>query len=192
VEISKSRVRTPGKPGYGLYRVRGLERYNAQGSRTGQWSDDLWRPTEWTAYAYGLGVIDAAVTNSIQQGRPGKPMGLYLVEDATAVKTGEGGYAGGAVVPTRWTQQYRGRRDLGIRRGASPSVLVVDEGLSAEALAVLHGGKVATRGIATDPRQDGKTVRQRRREQNAAFQVEHKVRRDHGLRARHVRKLGGQ
>jgi len=114
VEISKSRVRTPGKPGFGLYRVRGTrtaDRFDPLGEGTTSALEHL----PWTAYAYGLNVIAAAVTNSIQQGRPEKPMDLHLVEDGTAVKTGEGGYAGGTVVPTRWTQQYTGRRDLGVQ-----------------------------------------------------------------------------
>lgn len=136
VEISRSRVRTPGKPGYGLYRVRGQERYAAQDSMTGRWTEPgATRPTEWTAYAFTLEVIDAAVRNSIEQGRPEGPMELRLVEAGSAVRTGSLGYAGGVVVPTRWTPAYRGRRDLGVP--VAPASIRTEVGHRLTAIAAL-------------------------------------------------------
>lgn len=162
VEISRSRVRTPGKAGYGLYRVRGLTlpMYPTPGN------SDPWSPvrTEWTAYAFTLAVIGAAVRNSIGQGTPARPMALRLVEDATAGKTGVGGYAGGVTVPTRWTSAYTGKRNLG-------------------ELAV------GSTEMAGRPVGEGSTVRSRQRASNAAFQVEHLERRAYGLEKRHAAKL---
>lgn len=109
VEISRSRVRTVGKAGYGLYRVRGWERYVDQDSVAGQWSEDRWRPSEWTAYAFTLRAVELAVAHAISRGTPAGPQELHvLAPHATASVT----------VPTRWTSAYRGRRDLAGRAGA--------------------------------------------------------------------------
>lgn len=105
VKISRSRVRTEGKAGYGLYRVRGsvAARQRMSGGYAGpsyKVSDS--EPTEWTAYAFGLEEIGAAVRMAIERGLPRTPEVLRLgpADDPTWV-------------PTRWTQAYRGRRDLG-------------------------------------------------------------------------------
>lgn len=113
VEISKSRVRTPGKAGYGLWRVRGSELMDV--TRTGSFGRPYEQRTEWTAYAFELDVIEAQVGNAIGRGTPEKPADLHLPK--TRVRTGEFPYA---TVPTRWTSAYGGRRDLGA--GEPPSV----------------------------------------------------------------------
>lgn len=175
VEISKSRVRTPGKAGYGLYRVRG-ERNTAGG----------WVKSEWTAYALGLGAIESAVDAAIRNGSPSGPGSLI---------TGVG------VVPTRWTSVYRGSRTLGTERpigafGASFEVPCDDE--------TEPDGERCTGVVRYGPddpqarcsvcggwrgRFAPLTARQRQRMHNAEFQAEHKIRRDYGLRQRHARKL---
>lgn len=148
VEISRSRVRTPGKAGYGLYRVRGSKRadpldFGEVRELDGSEVPDIrtYVPTGWTAYAFTLVGIEVGVRNSIEQGRPARPMELRLVEAGSAVKTGAHGYAAGHTVPTRWTQAYRGRRDLGVAEVApvelrpeaahrvSALVALLDEGL---------------------------------------------------------------
>jgi hypothetical protein len=104
VEISRSRVRTPGKAGYGLYRVRtAAERHWHVGE------PPVTPAGEWTAYAFTLEQIARAVNESIQMGMPDAPMPLHL---------NDGTNAWPAVthrVPTRWTSRYQGRRDLGVR-----------------------------------------------------------------------------
>lgn len=175
VEISRSRVRTPGKPGYGLYRVRG-ERNTAAG----------WVKSEWTAYALGLGAVRSAVETSIRNGAPSGP-GSFIT--------------GAGVVPTRWTAAYRGRRDLGV---AAPVALRREFGDQVEAVAALvDAGSVAmthTAGCDCSGTErltaacvratiERETVRSRQRAANAAFQAEHRERRDYGLRRRHAEKL---
>lgn len=112
VEISRSRVRTAGKAGYGLYRVRGsvgCAWIDTRGLKRSQVTEDLHgQRGEWTAYAFGLTDIETAVTEAIERGAPAGP-GPLRVRRAYPDKDA-------AIVPTRWTSAYRGRRDLG-RRG---------------------------------------------------------------------------
>jgi hypothetical protein len=98
VEISKSRVRTPGKAGYGLYRVRPAPRLEGMES----WDE----AHSWTAYAFEPELIAAEVELAIRKGTPAKPFELMLPP------TRPGSLV--TVVPTRWTSAYRGRRDLGV------------------------------------------------------------------------------
>lgn len=110
VEISKSRVRTPGKAGYGLYRVRtAAERHwHVPHPKIGP-------DGEWTAYAFTLDMIRICVEDAIQAGTPDGPGSLL-----------PRAYGHGwsdppdAAVPTRWTPQYQGRRDLGVRDEFGP------------------------------------------------------------------------
>jgi hypothetical protein len=104
VEISKSRVRTPGKAGYGLYRVRGSV---ATGQvKIGNGTLYAFQETEWTAYAFTLEEIERAVGDAISRGTPAGPGELVIESAATDVRlTG---------VPTRWTSAYRGSRTLGV------------------------------------------------------------------------------
>jgi hypothetical protein len=201
VEISRSRVRTPGKAGYGLYRVRGTHDQQVRrtditpaGSTT---SEPYWVPTPWSAYAFELDVIEAQVGNSIGMGRPEGPASLYLPK--TLVGTGERPYA---EVPTRWTQAYRGRRNLGVgvpvaikpEFAAELTALaaLVDEGL----VAMTHVAGCMCSGTATltaecvRATQERSTVKTRQRASNAEFQAEHLKRRAHGLKRRHAAKLG--
>lgn len=111
VEISKSRVRTPGKAGYGLYRVRGslpvvwsIRRGETEIDR----SPGQGQPTLWTPYAFTLPMIRACVEDAIRAGMPDGPGWLRL-------RAYGHGWSDPAdtVVPTRWTTAYQGRRDLG-------------------------------------------------------------------------------
>jgi hypothetical protein len=198
VEISKSRTRMPGRPGYGLYRVRTMPR----STRLAEDLDEMW-----SAYAFTLGVIDAAVRNSIEQGMPAGPMELRLVEAGSAVGTGGGGYAAMHTVPTRWTQQYRGRRDLGADHAAE----VVWDAFRSRRAAMTHRcplssdggqcrgtvriapeaevGTCTVCGRESDRAFRAVTTGQRRRLANRRFQAEHKLRRDAGLAVHHARKL---
>lgn len=172
MEIGKSRVRTPGRAGYGLYRVRG-QRNTANG----------WQWSEWTAYALGLGAVESAVQAAIRNGAPSGP-GSFIT--------------GAGVVPTRWTSAYPGSRTL----GTGAARLSVGAGLrdatttdACEALLVRLVDGMGDRGrffwydelsyVSASP-----AVRQRQREANAAFQEQHRERRDAGLRSRHATKLG--
>lgn len=172
VEISKSRVRTPGRPGYGLYRVRGsVARSCGCGKGRGE---HVWAPGEWTAYAYTLAGVDVAVRRAIELGMPDRPGALTMQLDPEP----------GVEVPTRWTSAYRGRRNLGVRSlGDDLAELERSDPAVAAAAASYETAKQA---ILEGP---VPTVRRRQREQNAAFQAEHKVRRDHGLAKRHAHKL---
>ncbi|MET0417461.1 MAG: hypothetical protein ABW022_15725 [Actinoplanes sp.] len=234
VEISRSRVRTPGKPGFGLYRVRGsvgMTWSEAREFPRAERAEDLHgRRTEWTAYAFVLTEIELAIKASIEQGTPSGPGMLMLMPSK-----GSGPALPVAFkVPTRWTQQYRGRRDLGVPQEASASGPIVDEGLpdreafrnrssamtfrcptelepsGERCTGTVRIGPDEVRGACdagghwtgrdapgvhamaafTEPRQDGKTARQRQRQYNADFQEVHKVARDYGLRRRHAGKLG--
>jgi hypothetical protein len=60
----------------------------------------------WTAYAFTLAEIRTEVETAISVGIPAAPSDLWL-------RPADGGSPVG--VPTRWTQAYRGRRDLGVR-----------------------------------------------------------------------------
>lgn len=102
VEISRSRVRTAGKAGYGLYRVRAMP----QSTDLPEDLDEMW-----TAYAFRLDAIEANVRWAIEQGTPSGPAPMDLMEDITMPAID--GKRRRWVVPTRWTSAYQGRRDLG-------------------------------------------------------------------------------
>jgi hypothetical protein len=171
VEISRSRVRTPGKVGYGLYRVRGSRvAYVQEGGQRKVWEGV---PSEWTAYAFTLEQIGCQVALSIRAGTPARPGPLNLYRaDSPGVAD---------MVPTRWTTAYRGRRDLGAGGGSPiPAQVKPDFGaLAAELGALIRAGVVH---VPTTPRQ-------RQRADNAAFQAEHLEARAHGLRARYAAKM---
>jgi hypothetical protein len=217
VEISRSRVRTPGKVGYGLYRVRGLE-LPKYPTRIGQNPMDP-VPSEWTAYAFTLEQVGCQVALAIRAGTPAKPGPLNLYRaDSPGVAD---------MVPTRWTTAYRGRRDLGAGgerlcgrpfRHQDGCVCLADgkpkwmddEPIPAQvkpefaaevsALDTLVGAGLMemrhVEGCACDDDRytaacvrETTTPRQRQRADNAAFQAEHLERRAHGLRARYAAKL---
>lgn len=113
VEISRSRVRTPGKAGYGLYRVRGSVARPC-GCERGR-GEHVWQPGEWTAYAFSLEQIERNVADAISRGTPEGPSDLDLM-GAQAERGKFPRYR----VPTRWTSAYRGRRDLGVRDEWAP------------------------------------------------------------------------
>lgn len=194
VEISRSRVRTPGKAGYGLYRVRG--------SLSVMWSlipggeidrsPDQGQPTLWTPYAFTLEMIRICVEDAIRAGTPDGPGPLLLRA-----------YGHGwsdppdAAVPTRWTQAYRGRRDLGLMGEYGPGMEVPPGGDSlgeqphepegCHAQGRPHLGPCwSTAAVDAALRPD--TVRSRQRAANAEFQKAHKRRRDHGLKVRYALK----
>jgi hypothetical protein len=103
VEISRSRVRTPGKAGFGMYRVRRMPR-----------STDLPEDLDemWTGYAYTLTEIESAAQSAIESGTHAGP-GLFA-----PAPYGDRRQALG--IPVRWTSAYRGRRDLGVVVPALP------------------------------------------------------------------------
>jgi hypothetical protein len=106
VEISRSRVRTPGKAGYGLYRVRGS--FPVVWSITDAGIDrspGQSEPTLWTGYLFTLEELREAVHWAISRGTPAAPGEMRIRQE----------YPGkwAAIVPTRWTSAYRGPRDLG-------------------------------------------------------------------------------
>jgi hypothetical protein len=179
VEISRSRVRTAGKAGYGLYRVRGLE-LPKYPTRIGQNPMDP-VPSEWTAYAFTLEQIERAVQGAIREGSPNGPAVLRL---RLGIPDGLGGYDPDrfalVTVPTRWTTAYRGRRDLGAGGEPIPEQIKTDLAAEVSALGSLIGAGVVH--VPTTPRQ-------RQRADNAAFQAEHLERRAHGLRARYAAKM---
>jgi hypothetical protein len=157
VEISKSRVRTPGKAGFGLYRVRGslpVQWSISRGDTEIDRSPGQGEPTLWTAYAFTLEEIETAARGSINRGTPTCP-GLLTLPN----RGGAGGWPADrhfVTAPTRWTSAYQGRRDLG----------VAGAGL----------GEVVKRS----------TVKSRQREQTREFQAAHKERRRYGKAKRHA------
>jgi hypothetical protein len=117
VEISRSRVRTPGKAGYGLYRVRGSvagPKRVSGGFGDGRYRVSEHRPSEWTAYAFTLEEIETEIEVAIGAGRPEGPSALML-------RPAGGGLCGLVTVPTRWTSGYQGSRTLG-GGGAGPAL----------------------------------------------------------------------
>jgi len=207
VEISRSRVRTPGKVGYGLYRVRPAKKVY-----------------EWTPYAFTLEEIEGEVRAAISRGLPREPADVVLCDENSA------GEQCVYRVPTRWTSAYRGKRDLGAREGSgacgrpqrhedgclclmdgkarwlpdedsAPVAIKPEFAAEMDALLALLGEGLVrmahAEGCLCDD--DRYTVgcvrltmpqRMRQREANAAFQAVHQVAREHGLRARHAAKLG--
>lgn len=135
VEISRSRVRTPGKAGYGLYRVRGSVGrpwHETRELKRSAVTEDLHGERgPWTAYAFTLRAIGAAAEASIECGRPARPATMRVAgrrADLGAVT---------AAVPTRWTQAYRGRRDLGVAEVVVPAELRPEAAHRVSALAAL-------------------------------------------------------
>jgi hypothetical protein len=185
VEIGKSRVRTPGRPGFGLYRVRGSRLSDVglpvlHGPHAGQVARTI-EPTEWTGYLFTLAEIDRALTEAMDGPRadPRAPGGLHLQPDGS--RPGVLPYR----IPTRWTSAYRGPRTG--RETWGP--------ISAEGYTTVHSRRVA-RG-APDPVTGSRssvmmppdTVRTRQRQYNADYQEKRKPARDAGLAARHASKL---
>ena len=115
VEISKSRVRTPGKAGYGLWRVRGsvAQPCGCEQDR----GQHVWKLGDWTPYAFTLGQILDAVQAAVREGQPNGPGTVRLRKAVSAEAPWMAGDERYVVhsVPTRWTSRYRGRRDLGER-----------------------------------------------------------------------------
>lgn len=111
VEIGKSRVRTPGKPGHGLYRVRGswVDR-EPNLAKAGNPSAPAWRAIvrqgEWTGYLFTLAMIRICVDDATRWRTPAGPGPLLLRPDGTGWSS-----APTYAVRTRWTCTYRGRRD---------------------------------------------------------------------------------
>jgi hypothetical protein len=99
VEISRSRVRTPGKAGFGLYRVRAASDPDG----------------EWTPYLFRLQDVLAAATTAIENGTPAGPPALRLAvwPELSPIYR----------VLTRWTSAYQGRRDLGVAEQALGEVV---------------------------------------------------------------------
>jgi hypothetical protein len=184
VEISRSRVRTPGRAGYGLYRVRGSALQRVPGLLAMR--EPV--PTEWTAYAFTLRAIEQACMAAIECGRPSGPAPMRVAG------TMDGGPVASRVL-TRWTPAYRGLRDLGARGAAGlcgrprrhedgclcladrRARWLPDEEPEADERDVVGEGVLRS------------TVRSRQRAENREFQAEHLKRREHGLKARHAAKL---
>jgi hypothetical protein len=125
VEISKSRVRAPGKPGFGLYRMR-LAPYRTT-ERDGHPSVTA---GEWTPYAFTLEQIAEGVRGAIEQGTPAGPYWIRIPHPNQQ----PGRDWPDTVVATRWTQAYRGRRDLGV---SVPATLSREFAAELDALAPL-------------------------------------------------------
>lgn len=167
VEISKSRVRTPDRAGYGLWRVRGSVMVTVQeftDFRSGTITVKH-RPAEWTGYLFELEAVWQALAAAISQGTPAGPADLVLYHPNPK----QGRDRPAILVPTQWTSAYRGPRN-----GAA---------MNAELDANRERVHLPVGAGVPD------TVRNRRRAANAAFQAEHKLRRDAGLEARHAAKL---
>lgn len=201
VEISRSRARRRDRADYGLYRVR------TAAERHWHVPHEVTVPAgEWTAYAFTLPMIDACVDDAIREGTPVGPGALRLRAYGTGWSDPPT-----AVVPTRWTHRYQGRRDLGATGqgvgnvGPPSSVGALCEhpigvmcpaGLSmGEHVHEAEGFDCAGRPhlgpcVPVEPvAARSVTVRQRRRDANREFQAQHAVRRAHGLERRHQAKL---
>jgi hypothetical protein len=194
VEISKSRVRTPGKAGYGLYRVRGSAgrtwRETRELERSAVTEDLHGERGPWTAYAFTLEEILTEVHVAISAGRPDGPSALILrPADKTLCEL--------VTVPTRWTSAYRGSRTRGSSsasvgadvRAEVPDIISESFTPPSVGTEVRYDPYGITRndgGQETPPRE---TVRQRRRAANAEFQRQHDIDRRRGLVQRHQSKL---
>lgn len=187
VEISKCRVRTPGKAGYGLWRVRAMPR-----------STDLPEDLDemWTAYAFTLEEIESQVGVAIRHGMADGPSALILRPDGQAL-------CELVTVPTRWTAGYTGRRDLGVpvpvtvEREFADEVSALAALVDAGLVAMEHAPHCSCSGTqrleveCVRRTTERETVRTRQREQNAEFQAAHLERRRHGKAAYHAAKLDG-
>lgn len=207
VEISKSRARKASNPEFGLYRVRGSKHrdpfdFGRPRMVAGDEMPDIRKfvPTEWTAYAFTLTAIRGAVEAAIEQGRPAGP-GMLRVAGR---RPDMGDMV--AAVPTRWTQAYRGRRDLGVEREAGRRAAAAMHERQAAAGECSHGlYETCPYGLSMGEHDHSlepfgcdkggephlgpcMTARQRQREQNAEFHREHLKRRAWGLKQRHRRK----
>lgn len=173
VEISRSRVRTPGRAGHGLYRVRGSvgrcwheARELPQAART---EDGHGERGPWTEYAFTLDEIGRSVSCAISLGTPAGPADMQV---CPAI----GGQL--VVVPTRWTQAYRGKRNL----GEVPERVNVpcEPGFDPSQVSICSPCRCVSERDTTQTRQ---------RTANNAFQAEHLERRAYGLERRHAAKL---
>lgn len=179
VELSKSRVRTPGKAGYGLYRVRGsILTTIAQGS--GPSFREAVCPAGWTSYAFTLDEIARSIEEAIGYGVPAGPRDMVL--NRSNPKHGE---RPAVIVPTRWTSAYRGSRVLGLRGEAEAVAALAGAGLDPRPT---DEASMDVALLSYDP-EVRETARQRQRAANAEFQREHVEARAHGLEARHRAKL---
>jgi hypothetical protein len=197
VEISKSRKRKAGDPEFGLYRVRGsmpVVWSIGPGDAEIDRSPGQSQPTLWTPYAFTLAGIFLAVQNSIQGGTPAGPTSLTI--EVANWKPGDG--LPYRTVPTRWTSNYRGRRDLGVRGGELKWGVKTEaaRGLSMRVWNGMSTAEQQDRGMAQMLDRNYlrnkfslQTPRQRQREQNAEFHAEHLERRKYGLRARYAAKM---
>jgi hypothetical protein len=195
VEISRSRVRTAGKAGHGLYRVRGSKVIERARVTLGpdMKSREL---SEWTGYAYTLTEIESAAQAAIESGTHAGP-GLFA-----PAPYGDRRQALG--IPVRWTSAYRGPRDLGAPdREVDPIVPVAvrpEYAAELNALVVLLDAGVVEMvhvegcGCDVPARFTAACVaatmpdRMRQRADNAAFQAAHLRRRAYGLRQRYAEK----
>lgn len=143
VEISRSRVRTPGKAGFGLYRVRGSAGRPWRGARELEQAgvprsavtEDLHGEHGlWTEYLFELDAIKTAVETAIAGGTPARPLDLVMYHPSPKQARGD---RPAMLVPTRWTSAYRGRRDLGVPEVAVPVMLRPEAAYRVGALAAL-------------------------------------------------------
>jgi hypothetical protein len=159
VEISRSRVRTPGRAGYGLYRVRGSTVIKRALPVHGPDMKSR-QLTEWTGYLFTLEEIAAGVSRSIRLGVPAAPCVMVLLPNGGELPEDL------VTVPTRWTSAYRGPRDLGAgdRRApvlAAPLTVRQRQRQANEAFAAKRAPRRAA-GLRARHRQKlSRTVRQR-------------------------------
>lgn len=176
VEISRSRVRTPGRPSYGLYRVRGGTYEPVEGGGLIGETAHVFRQGEWTGYLFDLESIELAVTVAISGRSPAGPADLVLYHPSPKI----GRDRPAILVPTRWTSAYRGPRGDAVVPGRSLGEVPHDP-------ARCHMDGQPHLGPCIDRLS---SVRSRQREANAAFQADHLERRRYGKDARHARRLG--
>jgi hypothetical protein len=182
VDISRSRVRTPGRAGYGLYRVR------TAAERHWHVPHPVVTPAgEWTAYAFTLDEIARSVGEAIGYGTPAGPRDMVLNRSNP-----QHGERPAAIVATRWTSAYRGARTGGLADEAGAWRVIADAGLQpvpveSEGLDIALLSHSA--GISSPRAETLGSPRQRQREANGEFQREHAEARRVGLERRHAGKL---